>query len=152
MSLARLNQIYIKIKYGYIFNVRNIVMGISPGYSISTRYITHILQGYSSAGQDNVIKWKQFPRHWPFVRVIHRWIRRTNPVTRSFDVFFYRRPNVPLSQQRWGWWFDTSLCPLWRHYIEQLLLRVWSWSIWSTDIKLKQGIAASRWCTLEFRY
>ena len=22
---------------------------------------------------DDVIKWKQFPRHWPFVRGIHRW-------------------------------------------------------------------------------
>ena len=22
---------------------------------------------------DNVIKWKYFPRHWPFVRGIHRW-------------------------------------------------------------------------------
>ena len=22
---------------------------------------------------DDIIKWKHFPRHWPFVRVIHRW-------------------------------------------------------------------------------
>ena len=24
-------------------------------------------------GHDDVIKWKRFPRKWPFVRVIHRW-------------------------------------------------------------------------------
>ena len=28
---------------------------------------------------DDVIKWKNFPRYWPFVQ---------GPVTRSFDVFF----------------------------------------------------------------
>ena len=33
---------------------------------------------------DDVIKWKHFPRYWPFVRGIHR----QRPVTRSFDVFF----------------------------------------------------------------
>ena len=26
---------------------------------------------------DDVIKWKHFPRYWPFVRGIHRWIPRT---------------------------------------------------------------------------
>ena len=44
---------------------------------------------------DDVIKWKHFPRYWPFVRGIHR--RPVNsphkgPVTRSFDVFFDLRP------------------------------------------------------------
>ena len=37
------------------------------------------------------------------------------PVTRSFDVFFDRRMNKRLSKQRWGWWFETPSCPLWRH-------------------------------------
>ena len=34
---------------------------------------------------DDVIKWKHFPRHWPFVRGIHRW-----PVNfpRKGNVFF----------------------------------------------------------------
>ena len=34
---------------------------------------------------DDIIKWKHFPRYWPFVRGIHPSQR---PVTRSFDVFF----------------------------------------------------------------
>ena len=63
---------------------------------------------------DDVIKWKHFPRYWPFVRGINRWIARTKPVTRSFDVFFDLRLNNRLSKQSWGWWFETLSCPLWR--------------------------------------
>ena len=37
------------------------------------------------------------------------------PVTRSFDVYFYARPNKRLSTQSWRWWFETPLRPLWRH-------------------------------------
>ena len=37
------------------------------------------------------------------------------PVTRSFDVFFDLHPNKRLSKQWWGWWFETSPCPLRRH-------------------------------------
>ena len=37
------------------------------------------------------------------------------PVTQSFDVFFDLRPNKRLSQQWWGWLFETPLYPLWRH-------------------------------------
>ena len=37
------------------------------------------------------------------------------PVTQSFDVFFYLRPNKRLSKHWRGWWFGTPSCPLWRH-------------------------------------
>ena len=59
--------------------------------------------------RDDVIKWKHFPRYWPFVRGIHR------PVTRSFGVFFDLRLNKRLSKQPWGRWFGTASCSLWRH-------------------------------------
>ena len=58
---------------------------------------------------DDVIKWKHFPRFWPFVFPAQR------PVTRSFDVFFDLRLNKRLSTQSWGWWFETPSSPLWRH-------------------------------------
>ena len=61
---------------------------------------------------DDVIKWKHFPRHWPFV-----WER---PVTRSFDVFFDLRLNKRLSKQSRGWWFET-LSP---HYDVTVMYRV----------------------------
>ena len=37
------------------------------------------------------------------------------PVTRSFDVFFDLRLNKRLSEQSWGWWFETTSRPLWCH-------------------------------------
>ena len=58
---------------------------------------------------DYVIKWKHFPRYWPFVRGIHR------SVARSFEVFFDLRPNKRLSKQWWRWWFEAPSCPLWHH-------------------------------------
>ena len=52
------------------------------------------------------------PLYWEYTG--HRWITRTRPVTRSFDVFFYLHLNKWLSKQSWGWWFETPLCSLWR--------------------------------------
>ena len=37
------------------------------------------------------------------------------PVTWSSDVLIDMRLNKRLSEQSWGWWFDTPLCPLWLH-------------------------------------
>ena len=37
------------------------------------------------------------------------------PVTWRFDVFFDLRLNKRLTEQSWGWWFDTLSRPLWRH-------------------------------------
>ena len=36
-------------------------------------------------------------------------------VTRSFHVLFDLCLNKRLSKQSWGGWFETPLCPLWRH-------------------------------------
>ena len=72
---------------------------------------------------DDVIKWKHFPRHWPFVRGIHRSPVNSpqRPVTtRSFDVFFNLRLNKRLSKQGQGWWFETPSHPLWRHCNDSL--------------------------------
>ena len=37
------------------------------------------------------------------------------PVTRSIDVFFHLRLNKQMSEQSWGWWFETLSRPRWRH-------------------------------------
>ena len=66
-----------------------------------------------------------------------RWIPRTQrPVTRSFDVFFYMRPNKRLSKQSGGWWFETPLHPLWRHYNETNLatLKICYWYLSTVTI------------------
>ena len=76
-----------------------------------------------SFSHDDVIKWKHFPHHWPFVRGIHR-----SPVNSphkcqwhsSFDVFFDLRLIKRLSKHSRGWWFETLSCPLWRHCNEHI--------------------------------
>ena len=70
-----------------------------------------------SLSRDDVIKWKHFPRYWPFFAgysLVTGEFPAQRPVTRSFDAFFDLRLNKWLSKQWWGWWFDT----LWRHCIE----------------------------------
>ena len=64
-----------------------------------------------------VIKWKHFPRYWPFVRGIHRsrWFPAQRPVTQSFDVFFDLPLNKRLNEQPLGWRFETPSWSLWRH-------------------------------------
>ena len=44
----------------------------------------------------------------------HRWIPRTRPVTRSFDVFFDLRLNKRLSKQSRDRWSETPPRSLWR--------------------------------------
>ena len=67
---------------------------------------------------DDVIKWKHFPRYWPFAQVIHR-----SPVNsphkgqwrRALMFSLICALNKRLSKHSWGWWFETQLRPLWRH-------------------------------------
>ena len=73
--------------------------------------ITNVL----TAMHNDVIKWIHFPRYWPFVVEIHRWIPLKRPVTRSFDVFFDLRLNKWLSKQSRRWGFETPSRSLWRH-------------------------------------
>ena len=73
---------------------------------------------------DDVIKWKHFPRNWPFVQgnsPVTSEFPAQRPVTQSFDVFFDLHLNKRLSKQSRGWWFETPSCPLWHHYITVML-------------------------------
>ena len=63
---------------------------------------------------DDVIKWKHFPRYWPFVKFTgHRWIPRTKASDTEFGVFFDLCMDKRLSKQWWAWWFETPSRPLW---------------------------------------
>ena len=67
---------------------------------------------------DAVIKWKHFPRYWPFVRGIHRSPVNSpaqRPVTRNFDVLFDLHLNKRFSKQWLGFLFETLSRSLWRH-------------------------------------
>ena len=63
---------------------------------------------------DHVIKWKHFPRYWPFVQFPSQ--RPWRPVTLlSFDVFYDLCLNKRLSKQSRHRWFETPSRILWRH-------------------------------------
>ena len=67
---------------------------------------------------DDVIKWKHFPRNWPFVRGIHRTAVNSPHKGQwrgALMFFFDLHLNKRLSKQSWGWWFETLSGPLWRH-------------------------------------
>ena len=53
----------------------------------------------------------------------HRWIPRTKPVTRSFDVFFDLRLEQQLSKQWRRWWFETPSRSLWRRCNENHVIQ-----------------------------
>ena len=61
---------------------------------------------------DDVIKWKHFPRYWPFVRQFtgHRWIPSTKASDVELCIFFDQRLNKRLSKQP-----SSPSRPLWRH-------------------------------------
>ena len=66
--------------------------------------------------QNYVIKWKHFPRYWPFVRGIHR-----SPVNSPHKGKWRGALMFPLicvwinSKQSWDWWFETLSRLVWRH-------------------------------------
>ena len=69
-----------------------------------------------------------FPRYWPVVLGIHRWPVNSPykwPVTRSFDTLVDLRLNKRLSKQSWGWWFEKTSRPLWRHCNVPILNWLW---------------------------
>ena len=64
---------------------------------------------------DDVIKWKHFPRYWPFMRETtgHRWIPLTKASDAELSFFFALRLDT-----RWANNWDTGelrLRSLWRH-------------------------------------
>ena len=65
---------------------------------------------------DDVMKWKNFPRYWPFVRGIHR-LPVNSPHKgqwrRALMFSLICALNKRLSKQSWGWWFDTPSRSSW---------------------------------------
>ena len=72
---------------------------------------------------DDVIKWKHFPRYWPFVRGIHRSPVNSPHKSQWRGALMFSlicALNKRLSKQSWGWLFETPSRPLWRHCNEQI--------------------------------
>ena len=72
---------------------------------------------------DDVITWKHFPCYWPFVRGIHRSLVNSphkGQWRRALMLPLICALNKQLSNQSWGWWFETPSRPLWRHYNDNM--------------------------------
>ena len=61
---------------------------------------------------DDVIKWKHFPRYWPFVPGIHR-SPVNSPHKGKWCVVWLTNGWIKKSRR---WWFETPSCPLWHQY------------------------------------
>ena len=73
-----------------------------------------------------------------------RWIPHTKASDAELCGFLWSL-NKRLSKQRWGWWFETPSCPLWRHRngmngVSHLGSTSWSWKK-STSLS-ESGITA----------
>ena len=66
---------------------------------------------------DDVIKWKYFPRYWPFVRGIHRhrWIPLTKASDAELWFFTYAGLNTWVNNREAYDLFETPSRPLWNH-------------------------------------
>ena len=64
------------------------------------------------------MKWKHFPRYWPFVPGILRSPGNSPHKGQWLGALIFSLICVwinGLSKQPWGWWFETPSRPLWRH-------------------------------------
>ena len=113
-------------------------------------YITRWI--YST--HDNVIKWKHFPRYWPFVRGIHRSPVNSPNKGQWREALMFSLiwgVNKRLSKQPWGWWFEKPSRPLWRHCNVKKnahcdFISLLTKCIWSNNISAEGIILATRYC------
>ena len=76
--------------YLYLPTIRKMLLILHSWYGCWIGDSWHATMNYYAAfwlSRVDVIKWKYFPRYWPFMRGIHQSPAQ-RPMTRSFDVFF----------------------------------------------------------------
>ena len=111
-------------------------------------YFLNNKSSLSTNTHDDVIKWKHFPRHWSFVRGIHRSPVNSphkGPVTRSFDVFVDLCLNKPLGKPSRRRWFETPSCSLWRHCNDQRIMQYFIPTSTSTDVCVTVAVLKHGW-------
>ena len=87
---------------------------------------------------DDVIKWKHFPRHWPFVRGKHRSPVNSPQKDQWRGALMFSlicALNKRLSKQSWCWWFETPSRSSWRHFNEEI-----QWNPFRCTLPLKKII------------
>ena len=75
---------------------------------------------------DDVIKWRQFLRYWPFVWGIHR-SPVNSPHKGQWRGALMFSLICALDKQSWCWWFETPSYSLWRHCtVYRMISPLWS--------------------------
>ena len=83
-----------------VVNFNRILQGYFTGVGETMTVFPHC-PNRATLKYDDVIKWKHFPRQWPYVQGIHRSPVNSlhiGSLTRSFGVFFDLRLNERLSK------------------------------------------------------
>ena len=96
-------------------SIKLIFIGGRYWYNSCSVSLSNTFRSQFHAIHDDVIKLKHFPRYWPFVRGIHRWIPPQRLVTQSFDVFCELCLNKRFSKHSKRRWFQAPSRSLWRH-------------------------------------
>ena len=118
-------QHYILYEYrAYIFKSQmtcNILKKMGHPWMLPSRHCWDNYPGTLSwiqvSAHDDSIKWKHFPRYWPFVRGIHRSQVNSPHKGQWRGALMFSlicALNKRLSKQSWGWWFETQSRSLWR--------------------------------------
>ena len=97
---------------------QNVFKWVPPIYARGPFHLATVLLGCNWACRDDVIKWKHFPRHWPFVRRIQR--SPVNPPHKgqwrgALVLSLFCAWTNGLANNRDLGWFKTPSRPLWRH-------------------------------------
>ena len=130
--------------------------------SSGNKYDSQQCCAYASSLHDDVIKWKHFPRYWPFVRGIHRspvnsphkgqwrgafmfsliyvWINRWVNNREAGDLRCYRAHYDVIVMTKHGRRFDSFILsiPLNTEYIIihiYVYIYIYTWLIWSLKYK-----------------
>ena len=94
-----------------MFQYQTIIIGSGDVRSPKHDRCAHLMH-------DDVIKWKHFPRSWPFVRGIPRSPVNSPHKGQSRGALMFSlicALSERLSKQWWGWRFETPSRLLWRH-------------------------------------
>ena len=122
LNPAQISNTQTKYSNGAFIEERNCInLGISIEFcakEYNQRHIISVSHARASIYHADVIKWKHFPRYWPFVRGIHR--PPVNSLHKGqwhgalmFSLICVLKKR--LRKQSWGWWFETLSRPLCRH-------------------------------------
>ena len=99
---------------------------------------------------DRWIPRTHFPRHWPFVRGIHRWPMNSPHKGQWRGALMFSLIFTWINSwvnKSWSWWFETPSLSLWRHCngmecgTKTLLSSIHNWRLWCQKQVSQAGIS-----------